>query len=78
MQRELHGLLACCRASARACHWRRGESLAQLGAAAGRLQHAEAKTLYDEGLTMEQIGRLFGVTHQRVSAMLNRAGAENW
>ena len=53
------------------------ESLTKLGAAVSQLQHAEAKALHDEGLTTEQIGRLFGVTHQRVSAMLKRARAEN-
>jgi hypothetical protein len=49
------------------------ESVGRMSAAASRLQHSEAKALYDEGMTMEQIGRLFGVTHQRVSAMLKRA-----
>ena len=49
------------------------ENLARLGAAASQLQHAEAEALYAEGMTMEEIGRLFGVTHQRVSAMLKRA-----
>lgn len=49
------------------------ENLARLGAAASQLQHAEAKALYAEGMTMEEIGQLFGVTHQRVSAMLKRA-----
>lgn len=49
------------------------ENLARLGAAASQLQHAEAEALYAEGMTMEEIGQLFGVTHQRVSAMLKRA-----
>lgn len=49
------------------------ENLGRLGAAASRLQHAEAAALYAEGMTMEAIGQLFGVTHQRVSAMLKRA-----
>lgn len=53
------------------------ENLARLGAAASQLQHAEAQALYAEGMTMEQIGQLFGVTHQRVSAMLKRARNEN-
>jgi hypothetical protein len=35
-----------------------------------RLRRAEAQALYDEGLTMEQIADLFGVTRQRVSVLL--------
>ena len=35
-----------------------------------KLRRAEARRLYDEGLTMEQIAVLFGVTRQRVSTLL--------
>jgi hypothetical protein len=35
-----------------------------------RLRRAEARALYDEGMNMEQIAVLFGVTRQRVSALL--------
>lgn len=49
------------------------ENLGLLGAAASQLQHAKAEALYAEGMTMEEIGQLFGVSHQRVSAMLKRA-----
>ena len=49
------------------------QNLGRLGAAASQLQHAEAAALYAEGMTMDEIGKLFGVTHQRVSAMLKRA-----
>lgn len=35
-----------------------------------RVRRAEARTLRREGLTMDQIARLFGVTRQRVSALL--------
>lgn len=45
------------------------ENLKRLTAAASELQHAEAKALYAEGLTMEQIGRLFGITHQAQAAI---------
>ena len=38
--------------------------------AAGRLQRAEARALYDEGMSMESIGTLFGVTRQRVADFL--------
>ena len=36
------------------------------------VRRAEARALYDEGLTMEQIAEQFGVTRQRVSALLRR------
>ena len=35
-----------------------------------RVRRTEAKALHDEGMTMEQIAGLFGVTRQRVSALL--------
>jgi len=35
-----------------------------------RLRQAQAAALYDEGLTMDQIAGLFGVTRQRISALL--------
>ncbi len=35
-----------------------------------KLRRAEARRLYDEGMTMEQIAVLFGVTRQRVSTLL--------
>lgn len=38
--------------------------------AGGRLRRAEAKALHDEGRTMEEIARTFGVSRQRVSALL--------
>jgi len=36
------------------------------------VRRAEARALYEEGLTMEQIAELFGVTRQRVSRLLRR------
>ncbi|MGH9025589.1 MAG: hypothetical protein ACRDWD_05640 [Acidimicrobiia bacterium] len=39
----------------------------------GRLRRAEARTLHDEGITMDTIARLFGVTRQRVSALIKSA-----
>jgi hypothetical protein len=47
-------------------------SLTAVSEAASRLRRAEARALYDEGMTMEQIAALFGVTRQRVSALLKR------
>ena len=35
-----------------------------------QLRRAEAQALYDEGLTMDQIADLFGVSRQRVSVLL--------
>ncbi|MBV8161548.1 MAG: hypothetical protein JO265_11550 [Acidimicrobiia bacterium] len=45
-------------------------SLAALAEAGSRLRRAEARALYEEGMTMEQIAALFRVTRQRVSALL--------
>jgi hypothetical protein len=35
-----------------------------------RVRRTEARALHREGMTMDQIARLFGVTRQRVSALL--------
>ena len=45
-------------------------NLDELYQAGGRLRRVMAKALHDEGMSMEQIARLFGVTRQRVSALL--------
>ncbi len=45
-------------------------SLFDLVEAAGRLQRAEARALHDEGMSMESIGALFGITRQRVADFL--------
>lgn len=42
----------------------------RLDAAGGRVRRAEARALHDEGLTMDEIAVLFGVSRQRVSALL--------
>jgi len=41
--------------------------------ARGKFQRAQAKALYDEGATMDQIADLFGISRQRVSYLLARA-----
>ena len=46
------------------------DNLAALVEAGSRLRRAEARALHGEGMTMEQIAELFGVTRQRVSALL--------
>jgi len=52
------------------------DNLAALVEAGSRLRRAEARALHAEGMTMEQIAELFGVTRQRVSALL-RSDREN-
>lgn len=46
------------------------ESAESLHAYGSRVRRTEARALHREGLTMDQIARLFGVTRQRVSALL--------
>ena len=45
--------------------------------AGGRLRRAEAKALHDEGMTMEEIAKTFGVSRQRVSALLKERPARD-
>ena len=49
------------------------QALDEFGA---RVRRAEASALYSEGMTMEEIAKKFGVTRQRVSALLRDAGGE--
>ena len=46
------------------------DKLDRLFTAGSRLRRAEAAALHAEGLSMEAIGTVFGVTRQRVSALL--------
>ncbi|MGH2767041.1 MAG: hypothetical protein ACRDKA_14215 [Actinomycetota bacterium] len=48
-------------------------SLSELSDASSRLRRVEARTLYSEGLTMAEIADLFGVTRQRVAALLRHS-----
>lgn len=48
------------------------DRLAERGAA---FRRSQAKALHDEGLTMQEIAELFGVSRQRISAIL-RSGAQ--
>lgn len=50
------------------------ESSQTLQVSGSRVRRTEALALYREGLTMDHIARLFGVTRQRVSALLREAG----
>ncbi len=45
-------------------------SIEQLESAGRRFRQAEARALRGEGMTMEQIGELFGLSRQRISALL--------
>ena len=46
-----------------------------LHAYGNRVRRTEARALHDEGMTMDEIARLFGVTRQRVSALLRSKSA---
>jgi Helix-turn-helix domain of resolvase len=46
------------------------ESSTELDNCGASVRRAEARALYEEGMTMEQIAESFGVTRQRVSALL--------
>jgi hypothetical protein len=44
--------------------------LDQLSVGGSKFRRAQARALYAEGLSMERVASLFGVTRQRVSALL--------
>jgi DNA-directed RNA polymerase sigma subunit (sigma70/sigma32) len=50
--------------------------LERLAEVSARFRRAEALALHDEGMTMDQIAEAFGVTRQRVSAILREARAQ--
>jgi hypothetical protein len=50
------------------------ESSKALDMSGASVRRAAARALYAEGLTMDQIAERFGVTRQRVSALLRRRG----
>jgi ParB-like chromosome segregation protein Spo0J len=51
------------------------ESSTALDTCGADVRRAEARALYAEGLTMDQIAERFGVTRQRISAILGRSHA---
>jgi DNA-directed RNA polymerase specialized sigma24 family protein len=49
------------------------ENSTALDSCGANVRRAEARALYLEGLTMEQIAERFGVTRQRISTLLRKA-----
>jgi predicted transcriptional regulator len=49
------------------------ETARDLDSVGAQVRRAEARALHDEGMTMDEIARHFGVTRQRVSALLREA-----
>jgi hypothetical protein len=50
-------------------------SARRLNEVSGRFRPVLGQALVDEGLSTRQVARMFGVTRQRISAMLSRAGS---
>lgn len=49
------------------------KNIQRLEAAGTQFRQAEARALHEEGMTMEEIGRLFGLTRQRISVLIRGA-----
>lgn len=49
------------------------ESTNLLHSSGNRVRRTEARALHGEGMTMDEIAKLFGVTRQRVSALLRES-----
>lgn len=49
------------------------DAIAHFEAAGTRFRQAKAAALREEGLTLEEIGTLFGLTRQRISGLLQEA-----
>lgn len=50
------------------------QNMERLQTSGAALRQAQAAALHEEGLTMEQIADLFGVSRQRISTLLQRDG----
>lgn len=51
------------------------DNIQRLESAGTRFRQAEARALHEEGMTMQEIGKLFRLTRQRISALINLASA---
>ena len=51
------------------------QNMEALSTAGGQLRRIEAQALHEEGLTMDRIASLFGVSRQRISELLRHHGA---
>lgn len=51
------------------------DNLQRLRSHGAEFRREQAKALHAEGMTMDQIGALFGVTRQRVSAILKKGSS---
>lgn len=49
------------------------QNIRRLEAASTQFRRAEARALHQEGMTMEEIGQIFGLTRQRISALIHSA-----
>lgn len=52
------------------------QNMTALSTAGSRLRRLEARALHNEGLSMERIASLFGVTRQRISELLRDQPAD--
>ncbi len=52
------------------------DTMGRLAETGSAWRREEARALHREGMTMERIAQLFGVTRQRVSALLNLSGGD--
>jgi hypothetical protein len=52
------------------------ENLQNLADKGSRLRRAHARALYSEGATLQEIAKMYGVTHQRISAIIHSGDDE--
>ncbi len=53
------------------------DTMARIARTGSAWRREEARALHREGMTMERIAQLFGVTRQRVSVLLNRPSRDS-
>ena len=47
-------------------------SFKKLSDAGARFRRAQARALHDEGMTMDEIAKVFGCTRQRISTLISQ------